>query len=90
MLDVTLTPDDGDTISLHVDSRDVYRWEKCSRGKKSMVDLQQPSMTDMYELAHIACKRKAIFDGTLEEFIDAYAIDIDGEAPDVDPTEPEA
>lgn len=90
MLDVTLTPDDGDPIALHIDMRDVYRWEMRSKGKKSMPDLERTSATDLYELAYLAAKRKGQFDGSLAEFVDLYAIDKVDDEPAPDPTQPEA
>jgi hypothetical protein len=66
----------GKTASVEVTSQDVYRWEKGGRGRTMAQMYENMSITAMYQLGHLACRRLGSFAGNLDEFIDTHVIDI--------------
>jgi hypothetical protein len=66
----------GNTVNVEVTSQDVYRWEKGGRGRTMSQMYENMSITAMYQLGHLACRRLGSFVGNLDEFIDTHVIDI--------------
>lgn len=80
MFTFTLTPDDGEDLSVKADSRDVLVWEKTSRSNERYVDLlTELSMVKLYRLAHIAAKRQGVPVGKLADFEASYVLAIETE-----------
>lgn len=88
MIEFTVKPDGGDEYQVTATSRDVYVWEKVSKG--SLAQLQgNVNMTAMYQIAHLASKRQQLYTGTLAEFTESCDLDFE-DLPEPDPTQPEA
>lgn len=69
MITLTITPDNGEPYKVTATSRDVFAWEKTTKGNKSFVDLlNEPTLTDLYRVAHLACWRQGLFTGNQAEF----------------------
>jgi hypothetical protein len=84
MFDFVITPDGGESYELTADSRDVYMWERTTRGAsihKLKRDLQ---MGDLYQIAHRAAKRQGRFEGTADQFVETHVLEFD--EPEVDGT----
>jgi hypothetical protein len=79
MLTITVQPDDGDEFEVPVGTRDVYHWEKVSRGKTFKGLMENMPMVDLYELAHLAARRQGMFTGTLADFVATCEIATVGE-----------
>lgn len=91
MIGFKLTPDDGETFEVTAKSRDVYLWEKTSKGKSFKQLMDSMSMVDLYAIAHLAAKRTGQFDGTLDEFSKTVDLDFETEdEPDPTPAAPGA
>lgn len=67
MFKFTVKPDDGDPYTATATSRDVVSWEKTTKNR-SLADLSEPKMADLYGLAHVAVRRLGLFDGDRQEF----------------------
>lgn len=89
MFDFTVKPDGGDEFRVTATSRDVYVFEKATKGRRSMAAITTDMhMSDMYGLAHLAATRQQLFTGSLDEFAAGCDIDLaDDEEPD--PTRPD-
>ena len=72
----TLIPDDGEQLTLVADSRDILMWERMAKGRSLGALGKDARISDFYEVAHIAARRKRGFDGALPDFEAAYAIDL--------------
>lgn len=69
MITLTVTPDNGEPYKVTATSRDVFAWEKTTKGNKSFVDLlNNPTLIDLYRVAHLACWRQGLFTGNQAEF----------------------
>lgn len=69
MITLTITPDNGEPYKVTATSRDVFAWEKTTKGNKSFVDLlNEPTLVDLYRVAHLACWRQGLFTGNQAEF----------------------
>jgi hypothetical protein len=69
MITLKVTPDDGAPYTVTATSRDVLAWEKTTGSKKSFVDLiNDPTLADLYRVAHLACWRQGLFTGTQKDF----------------------
>lgn len=69
MITLTITPDNGEPYQVTATSRDVFAWEKTTKGNKSFVDLiNEPTMVDLYRVAHLACWRQGLFTGNQADF----------------------
>lgn len=92
MFDLRLVADDGESMDVHVDSRDVYAWERTNKARRTLGDMgEKQSMSDMYGLGYRAAKRLGLFTGTEVDFCTTYAIeDFEQSDDDADPTQPEA
>lgn len=94
MITLTITPDNGEPYKVTATSRDVFAWEKTTGSKKSFVDLiNEPTMVDLYRVAHLACWRQGLFTGNQAEFeatceVTGGVDDVEDEEPD--PTQPAA
>lgn len=88
MITLTIRPDGGEPYKITATARDVLAWEKTTGSKKSFVDLvNEPTMVDLYRVAHLACWRQGLFTGTQQEFeasceVTGVAEEVEDEAPD--------
>ena len=85
---LTIRPDDGDPIELKIEARDALIWEQTGRNNPSILDyLSNPSMVELYRLAHIAMKRQHQYPGSLGDFQESFdvllgALDADDDDPE--------
>lgn len=65
------------TAAYEVDSktRDIVIWERAGKDR-GLEQLKAPSMSTIYELAHIACRRTGTYTGTFDEFIASTDIEV--------------
>jgi hypothetical protein len=71
MIEFEVTFDNGDTHTIVADMRDVARWEMNGEGR-SVSDLgDNPKLASLYELALYSLRRKGLFEGTLDDLLDA-------------------
>ena len=91
MFTFKLTPDSGPELEVEATSRDVYRWEKIPGQKRSLNDVTQPRMSDLYGIARVAAIRLGVVEQsmTLDQFVDLYDLDYEEEE-EPDPTPPGA
>lgn len=92
MFTFKVLPDDGESTEVIARSRDVARWERNGRGRSLGKFSENPTMVDLYALAHTACLRQGVFAGPLNEFeetvdVEMIAADKQDEE-DADPTPP--
>lgn len=87
MFDFTVKPDGGDEFRVTATSRDVYVFEKATKGRRSMASITTDMhMSDMYGLAHLAATRQQMFTDSLDQFAASCDIDlVDVEEPDPTP-----
>lgn len=90
-----LKPDDGDVWEVVADSRDIYMWEKSTKGASFAKLKDDLHMGDLYAVAWVAARRqKLVGQGeTLADFAEAYQLEFEtgtrpGEDPEPDPTQP--
>lgn len=76
MFTFNVKPDEGDEFEVEATSRDVVMWEKTGKGRSLSKVANDPNMTALYELAHLASRRTKQFDGSLDEFIASVDIDV--------------
>lgn len=82
-----VTPSSGEMFELAAESRDIYVWEKTSKGKAFGDSMRSGSVVDLTEIAYYAARRQGFFVGTLTEFASSH--DIEGvEEEEPDPTQP--
>lgn len=84
---ITVTPDEGDPIELSIEARDALIWEKTGKGNPSILDyLRNPSMVELYRLAHIAMKRQHQYAEDLKTFQQTVDVSLPDEEDEPDPT----
>lgn len=89
MLNLEITPDDGEAFTVVATSRDIAKWEKTTKGATFAGFQNDQKLSDLYKIAFYAAKRRGLWAGTLTEFEEGTDLDIlddedeDGEA---DPT----
>ena len=90
MFDFKVVPDSGEPYDLTADSRDVYLWERTTKGKNLVALRDSLAMGDLYRLAHFAAKRTGRYASTFDEFVEEHAIDLqdEEEEEEPDPTPP--
>jgi len=89
MFEFKVTPDDGDPFEVSADSRDVLVWERTNHGKRVMATLlDNMSITDMYQVAHIAARRQGLYPDDLKTFEQTCVLGFDASEPP-DPTPPD-
>lgn len=94
MIKFECKPDEGDPFEIEADSRDVIAWEVRKAGRHLGMIQNTPRMTDLAELAWLACSRTKRWTGDLADFRVGVAIrpvededdDEDGDAGLLDPT----
>ena len=93
MITLKITPDNGEPFTVTATARDVFAWEKTTKGNKSFLDLiNEPTLVDLYRVAHLACWRQGLFTGNQQEF--EATCEVQGGAEDEaedevpDPTQP--
>ncbi|MGL5911658.1 MAG: hypothetical protein ACRCZP_16780 [Phycicoccus sp.] len=78
-----VTPDEGDPYEVVAGSRDVLIWERLGRGRKLAELGDNPTMSGLYSLAHVAARRQQLHAGSLAEFEATCDIDVQQqESPD--------
>ena len=90
---ITVTPDDGDEFELGIEARDALIWEQTGKSNPSILDyLRNPSMVELYRLAHVAMKRQHQYAGSLKDFQASFDLNValEEEEPEPDPTQSEA
>lgn len=92
MFDFKVVPDSGEPYDLTADSRDVFVWERTTKGKNLVSLRDSLAMGDLYRLAHLAATRTGKYAGTFDEFVISCAIDLQDDEEDdddgPDPTHP--
>lgn len=74
MIKFQCDPDDGESFVVEADSRDVIAWEVRKAGRHLGMIQNTPRMSDLSELAWLACQRKKSWTGDLADFRLAVAI----------------
>jgi hypothetical protein len=87
MFTFKVTPDSGEPYDLTVKSRDIVFWEKIDRNHTVTRLENDPRITDIYSVTHVAAKRQGKFSGTLAEWEISVDLDSVEEAPS-DPIQP--
>lgn len=83
-----VTPVSGEPYEVAAESRDIYTWEKTSKGKSFGESMRNGSVVDLTEIAYFASRRQGYFTGTLQEFATSHDIaNAEGEE-EPDPTQP--
>jgi hypothetical protein len=68
MIDFTCVVEGGDRYEVKATARDILIWEKTG-AKRSFTELMQTlPLADLYWIAHLASKRKGLFEGNLNQF----------------------
>ena len=83
-----VTPDSGEPYQLSVKSRDVAFWEKIDRTHTVTRLEQDPKMSDIYSVTHVAAKRQGFFSGPLAEWETSVDLDTVPDETASDPTQP--
>lgn len=76
MIDVRITPDEGDPYDLNISSRVIMAWERANKDVSFQQFMERMNFTHLYDLAHRAAFRAKKFTGTLQEFEETVDIDI--------------
>lgn len=90
MITLKVSPDGLPAYSVEVVPRDILNWERTGTGRSMAGLVTNMRMTDLYDLAYFAAKRLGLFAGTPGEMQSTCDVEIDGEAPEPDPTHPAA
>lgn len=88
MFTFRVTPDSGQPYDLEVTSRDIVFWEKIDRAHTVTRLENDPRMSDIYSVTHVAAKRKGLFSGLLAEWETSVDLAPAEEPPNSDPTQP--
>jgi hypothetical protein len=76
VIDVRITPDDGESYKLAITSRVIMAWERANKGVSFQQFMDTMNFTHLYDLSHRAALRARLFSGTLQEFEETVDIDI--------------
>lgn len=82
MINFKLMPDDSEPFVVVADSRDVIQWEVRGKGRHLGQIQQTPRMSDLSELAWLACQRRKLWTGDLADFRAQVAVVPTGEQDD--------
>ena len=85
MITLKVIPDGGDEYPLKASARDVLVWEKANRGKSFTQLIENPTLHDLYKIAHVASRRLGLFDGSLDDFEKTCEVKFDREEQDAEP-----
>lgn len=88
MFSFRVKPDSGEAYNLTVTSRDVVMWEKTDRSNRISRLENDPTITDLYSVTHIAARRQGMFHGSLAEWETSVDLDPITEENAQDPTQP--
>jgi hypothetical protein len=88
MLDFKIRPDSGAPYEVTATTRDLYVWEKAGPKRSMNKLLQDMSIVDLYQVAHVASRRRQLFEGSLEEFAQTCDMDFEVQKEEPDPTQP--
>lgn len=83
-----LTPEGGDLFEVRATTRDVLVWEKTGRDRSLNGLMEKLRVSDLYEIAYVACKRQGHWDGSRAEFEERVDLDFEEEQGGADPTRP--
>ena len=75
MITVRVVPDEGEPFDVTATARDIVIWEKTHKGRK-LSDIEDASMTLLYELAYSAASRQKLFTGSEAEFMASVDLDM--------------
>lgn len=84
MFNFTITPDGGKPFDVASSSRDICVWEAVSTGRSLTALMENLRMSDLYEIAHVACRRLKAYDAPLAQF--KLDCELEFSEADVDPT----
>lgn len=89
MINFTIKPDPGfgDEFEVTATSRDIYMWEKTSKGRTFTVLMNDMSMVDMFRIAYFAAARQKLWSENEASFTANVDLTF-SEADEVDPTNP--
>lgn len=80
-------PDEGEVYEVVAKTRDIEFWERTHRGRTVKTLTEQQSLTQLYEVAYVAAKRRGLCSGTYEDFRDSTDLEVvDGDDEGADPT----
>lgn len=92
MITFKVTPDAGEPYEITATSRDIYTWEKTTKGAKSYkAAVLNGSIVDLTEIAYYAARRQGRYTGSLTEFAQSHDIEGTGDEDrdaEPDPTQP--
>lgn len=89
MFSLEISPEGAEPFVLHIDSRDIARWEMGGKGR-ALANLERGRLVDLYSIAYVTASRRGLWSGSEEEFLDACLLDQSGSDDEADPTQPEA
>lgn len=74
-----LKPDDGDAWEVTADSRDVYMWERSTKGASFAKLKDDLHMGDLYAVCWFAARRKGLIPNgtTLADFAEQHHLEFD-------------
>lgn len=76
MFTFTVKPDSAEEFEVTATSRDVVRWEKTGKGRSLGRFSDNPTMTDLYSLAHGAALRQGLWAGPVAEFEQSVDVEL--------------
>lgn len=86
MFEFKVIPDGGEPYELTATSRDVYTWERISKGRNLRTLRDGIAMADLYELAWIAARRQGLTSAdTLRAFSDCTDLEFEEEEDQEEP-----
>jgi len=68
MMRFKIMPDGAEAFEVEATSRDLSFWERTVKGASLGSISENPRMCDLEHIAYIACKRRAGYSGTLDDF----------------------
>lgn len=80
----TVRPDGAEPFEIEGTTRDILAWERTTKGASIGQLENNPRVTDLYKIAHLAAKRRQMFTGDLAEFMETCDLDVHDEDDDED------
>lgn len=80
-----ITPEGKEPFEVNSTTRDILAWEEEKPGR-SVSQLANPHMADLYGIAHAASRREGLFTGSFQEFKANCDLDVLGPQEEVRPT----
>jgi hypothetical protein len=89
MFTFTVHPDGAEPYEATATARDIVMWEKVAKGRSLGKLGDNPSMSDLYSLAHVASRRLGLYAGSLADFETGVDLEFQSAADEAaDPTRP--